>query len=150
DFMPWRAELDEDVPLGPEPRIAVEQARRDLEPVGPRRRIRHGRAAAATEGRAVRRRPLADGCVVRRDELGALDQAEIARPHADQRGERRPRGLAAPPAVTELERAHGARDLEPDAAAEAAPRDHPALLPRLRLTGPAMRWQTRSHEFAPT
>src|SRR4030095_4980948 len=124
DRVPGRLELDEDVCVGPQLRIAIEQAGRDLETRGAGLRIGDWRTAAAAEEHAIRGWSLDDRRVVGFDQLRAARQSEVLAANSEPGGERRPRRLAATAAVTELERPDGALDLEPHASAQAAAGDH--------------------------
>jgi hypothetical protein len=86
--VPWRVQLSEDVFVGAEPGIVIEQAGWDFKTVRVGLGMGHWRAAAPTERRAIWRWRFQNGRLVGGDEVSSVDEVEVCRPHSEHGGER--------------------------------------------------------------
>jgi hypothetical protein len=114
------------VSLGSKARIVIEYSGVHLKPRGLRLWIRYRRAASTAKGCAIRRRLVAEGSLVRPNQLFAVEKAEILAQHTQPRHEGGTTGLAASVAMAQLKRADSPSDLEPNAATETAASNHDA------------------------
>src|SRR5215469_14246518 len=112
DFKPWRLEFHEDVSIRTELWIVIQSTGRDFKPGRFRIRVRHGRAAATAEVRAVPRCKLPHRSFITVYEFPTRGEAEVFPAHSHRGKKRGAASFSAPRTVTQLERAHRTGYLE--------------------------------------
>src|SRR4029453_2242764 len=88
NLVPWCLQLHEDVFVGAESGLALEEAGRDFEPLLGGLGAGWGRAAAPAKRRAIRRWRFQKRRLVGGDEVPSVDEVEVSRPHPEHGGER--------------------------------------------------------------
>ena len=114
DVVPGGGQLHEDVSLGRDAGVVVEQAGGDLEVIAGRIGRRHGAAAGRTKDRLVGRAFIQDRGLVHSHQLATAEETVVLLAHPDAGQRSTARDLAAAIAVAQLHGPHRPVDLERD------------------------------------
>ena len=115
--------------VDPDRGFVVEQAGGNLHHLEVVPGERHRGSAPAAKRAGVRRGPVEQGRLIRRNEFPPVEQTESVPGHRESRKARRARHLPASPTVAVLESLDRASDLEPHTAAEATPAERHIQVP---------------------